>query len=114
MKNIYVEQYGNLVLKRDNIRTELYDQGKIEATLKSLFRTSNEVTDDLEKLVIIIANTVTMDIVKDYPIEKNKPVSTEVIQEYLEKALMHFGFYKTLKMCIILGYTKLLINNPPK
>lgn len=114
MKDIYVRQYGNLVLKRDGIRTEPYDQGKIEATLKSLFRTSNEITEDLEKLVIVIANTVTMDIVKAYPVDQNKSVSTETIQEYLEKALMHFGLYKTLKMCIILGYTKLLINNPPK
>ena len=114
MKDIYVKQYGKLVIKRDGIRTEPYDQGKIEATLKSLLRTSNEVTEDLEKLVIVIANTVTMDIAKSYPIEEKSPVSTEVIQEHLERTLMHFGLYKTLRMCIILGYTKLLINNPPK
>lgn len=113
MNNIYTVQYGKMVNKRDGIRTELYDQGKIEKTLHSLFRTSKEVTEDVDKLVIVIANTVTLDMSKQYPVDQNNPISTEVIQEYLERTLMHFGLYKTLKMCIILGYTKLLINHPP-
>ena len=95
------------VLKRDNERIEEYNQDKIASTLRSLFRTSREVdARDVEKFIVSLINYVTLMVRSEYEQQEDPIVPSYMIQEYLEKALMEFDLYKTLKQCIILGYTK--------
>ena len=100
------------VLKRDNERIEEYNQEKIAATLLSLFRTSREVSkEESEKAIISIINYVTLELQNKYTDIYLPVIPTYEIQECLEKALMKLDFYKTLKQCIILGYTKAVMNH---
>lgn len=95
------------VLKRDNERIEEYNEEKIEATLLSLFRSSREVSKEESKRVVIsVINYVTLSLRDKYINDTNPIIPSYEIQECLERALMYFDYYKTLKQCIILGYTK--------
>lgn len=102
--DMYLIPYNANVQKRNN-SVEEYDQGKIEKVLKSLFKTTNDVTkEDTEKQCILIGNLVSLRLSKLYP--DSSVIKTSVIQEILERELMDLGYYKTLKLFIILGYAK--------
>lgn len=102
--DMYLIPYNANVRKRNN-SIEEYDQGKIEKVLKSLFKTTNDVNkEDVEKQCILIGNLVSLHLSKIYP--ETSVIDTSSIQEILEKELMNLGYYKTLKLFIILGYAK--------
>lgn len=107
----YLFENNVTVIKRDKLRIEPYDQGKIENTLRSLFKTSKDISEsDVNKTIISIANTVTFTIMKKRTEHTFKHIPTWEIQEILEKELMEFKLYKTLKLCILLGHIKDMFN----
>lgn len=107
----YLFENDATVIKRDKLRIEPYDQGKIENTLRSLFKTSKDIPEpDVNKTIISIANTVTFKIMNKYTEYSFEHIPTWEIQEVLEKELMDFKLYKTLKLCILLGHTKDMFN----
>lgn len=98
------------VLKRDNERIEEYDQEKIAATLRSLFRTSREVDKvEADRVIVTIINHVTLTLRERYIDIDNPILPSYEIQECVERSLMFFDYYATLKQCIILGYTKAVL-----
>lgn len=106
----YAINFEASVLKRDNERIEEYDQDKIAATLRSLFRTSGEVDkEEAEKVIVTVVNYVTLELQNRYSDMDNPVIPSYEVQECVERSLMFFDYYETLKQCIILGYTKAVI-----
>lgn len=97
--------YPERVCKRDGVTIEPYDQSKIENVLKSLFKTSKDVpVDCIANEAIVVANDVTFSLSLKY--KEDSVIPTRVIQEYIERKLMEFRYFYSLKQFIILAYAK--------
>jgi ribonucleoside-diphosphate reductase alpha chain len=91
------------ILRQDGIAFARFNPMKIASTIEKAFRDALKITGPTPQEVIKSVNLLTHKVV-EFAIaatSKNETISTEMIQQMIEKLMMIEGYYEAAKACIL-------------